>query len=391
MKIFAFALLFIALMPAYAQLKSIEPSAQTGTSAAVVVDNVPLTHTSQVFPFNKAGDIIGKNDIPAQIRQVFKNAEVILEDSNSDFDHIVKLNIHVSSEKYIPQIKRQLALKFPGKTKPAVTYLIYKLWNGADIAMDIVAVSKTTKKNVRYFSKNTAYRSFTTKAAVLPAGGVTYISGQAIKGPLQPGTHGTLQQLDASLKYLGIDKRDVVQIRAFMNTTADINVVEKELAAYFGEAPIPPVVYVEWLSKEYEIEIELIAASPKATTQRDTTVTFLDLPGMAHSPVYSKATQLNFGKRVYFSALYGTTLNDANAQTEEIFLVLKNLMHAAGCDFTHLAKATYFHTTDAGSLALNTIRPQYYYPKQAPAASKAMFKALPDGKMVGMDMIGAAK
>ena len=140
MKIYALALLFTGLMPAYAQLKFIEPAAQTGTSAAVVVDEVPLTHTAQIFPFNKSGEIVGKNNVTVQLEQVFKNAGEILKETNSGFDHIVKLNIHVSAEKYIPEIKRQLALKFAGKTKPAVTYLIYKLWNGADISIDIVGL-----------------------------------------------------------------------------------------------------------------------------------------------------------------------------------------------------------------------------------------------------------
>lgn len=385
MKKHILTLILIGLMPAYAQLTFIQPSAQTGSSAAVIVDDVALTHTARIFPLDKRDEIVGRGNIKAQIAQVFKNAQLILKETHSDFSNLVKLNVHVSSEKFIPEIERQLSLKFPGKTKPAVTYIIYKLWNGADIAIDFVAVSGAKEEKVRYF--NTA----NTKAATLPAGGVTYISGQADKGDLEQATQGTLRQLDASLKHLGIDKHDVVQLKAYMNNTADIGVVEKQLAAYFTPQAIPPVVYVEWVSKEYEIEIELIAATPKSTEKKESAISFLDLPGMVHSPVYSKATQINYGKRIYFSGLYGVTPNNSDAQTAEIFSSLKNMLQATGCDFAHLAKATYFHTDAPASVALNTIRPKYYDPYKAPAATKAMLKAMPEGKSICIDMIGVVK
>jgi enamine deaminase RidA (YjgF/YER057c/UK114 family) len=152
--------------------------------------------------------------------------------------------------------------------------------------------------------------------------------------------------------FLGMGKQDVVQLKAYLNNTADISIVEKELAAYFPANAIPPIVYVEWISKEYEIEIELIAASPATTTTRDSAITFLDLPKMVHSPLYSKAVQVNKGKKIYFSTLYGTTPDNAQAQTEELFGSLKKLLKATGSDFTHLVKATYFHYDVAGSALL---------------------------------------
>jgi enamine deaminase RidA (YjgF/YER057c/UK114 family) len=380
MKYLLLTLFLINSMAVSAQLKYIDPSVKTGSSAAVIVDAAPLVHTGQIFPTNDKGDIA------TQFQQVFSNAAVILSSAGSDLGHLVKLNLHISNEKSIPEIEKLLAVKFKGDHKPAVTYITYQLWNGAAIAMDIVAVSRINTSKVKYIAKDGI-----SIAAILPQGGVTYISGQAIKGNLQEGTHGTLQQLDASLKHLGMGRQDVVQLKAYLNNTADIGIVEKELAAYFPANAIPPIVYVEWVSKEYEIEIELIAASPAVTTTRDSAITFLDLPGMVHSPLYSKAVQVNKGKKIYFSTLYGTTTDNAQAQTEELYASLKNLLQVTGSDFTHLVKATYFHNDITGSAALGVVRPKYYDPNRAPAATKAQLKVMPFGKSVGVDMIGLVK
>jgi enamine deaminase RidA (YjgF/YER057c/UK114 family) len=348
-----------------------------------------LVHTGQIFPIDIKDPLI-KDDISVQLQQVFSNATVILNSAGSDLNHAVKLNIHISNEKSIAEIEKLLANKFKGDHKPAITYITHQLWNGAAVAMDIVAVSRTDGSKVQYVANNNGSGG-ANAAAILPPGGVTYISGQAIKGNLQEGTHGTLQQLDATLKFLGMEKQDVVQLKAYLNKTADISMVEKELAAYFPADAIPPIIYVEWINTEYEIEIELIAASPATTTTRDSAITFLDLPKMAHSPLYSKAVQVNKGKKIYFSTLYGTTPENAQAQTEELFASLKKLLKATGSDFTHLVKATYFHYDVAGSTALGAVRPKYYDPYRAPAATKAQLKVMPFGKSVGVDMIGLVK
>ena len=59
-------------------LKEINPSANTGTSQAVIVDNVPLAHTAQLLPLNKKGALVGRNNLSEQIDQVFKNLSLAL-------------------------------------------------------------------------------------------------------------------------------------------------------------------------------------------------------------------------------------------------------------------------------------------------------------------------
>lgn len=392
MKTCTLVLLLTGLTPAYAQLGFVDSSAATGSSGAVVVDEAPLTHTGQIFPFNKKGDLVGKGDISLQLKQVFKNTEVVLNETGSAITNVVKINVHTSSSSFIPEIQKHFAKVFSGKTKPAVTYITYKLWNGADVGIDVIAVSGNNEKKVQYHQPGSLYKTnLHVQAAILPKGGVTYISGQADKGDLLTGTRGTLKQLDASLKQMGMDKTDVVQLKAYMSTISDIAIVEKEMAEYFKDTTVPPIIYAEWVSHEYPIEIELIAASPAADAKRDSAITYVHFPWMVHSPVYSKATQVNYGKKIYISGLYGVTPNDANAQTQELFLMLKQLLNATGSDFTHLVKATYFHTDAAASTALYNTRLKYYDHNRAPGATKAMLKEMPAGKSISFDMIGVVR
>jgi hypothetical protein len=44
---------------------------------------------------------------------------------------------------------------------------------------------------------------------------------------------------------------------------SDLKVVEEEFAKFFKGNIIPPMVNVEWTSKDPVIEIELIASSPE--------------------------------------------------------------------------------------------------------------------------------
>ena len=147
-------------------------------------------------------------------------------------------------------------------------------------------------------------------------------------------------------------------------------------------------MFVEWQS-EVPIEIELIASAGAATGRESEAIEFLTPPGMKPSPVYAKVTRVNRGSLIYFAGLYPPPYRDAGAQVREVFGELRNLLKLAGGDFKHLAKATYYVTTEDVNKALNDARPDYFDPKRPPAASKALVRgvAMPN-RAFTMDMIG---
>ena len=205
---------------------------------------------------------------------------------------------------------------------------------------------------------------------MMPQGTRIYVAGQAEKGAtLAEATRRTLESLRATLKFLGVRETDVVQLKAFLKPMTDVHDVRRELATFFGSQPVPPVAFVEWESS-LPIEIELIAWGGR--DQSGDPVEFVTPPGMATSTVFSRVARINHSRIIYVSGLYGTKSQDAATETREIFESLRGLLDRTGSDLRHLAKATYYVSTDAASTKLNELRPEFYEPARPPSASKAL-------------------
>ena len=356
-----------------------------GSSDAVIVKNVPLVHTSQIFSLDKRGKFVFKDELQKQIGQIFGNLSKALKIADSGIDQVVKLNIYLKNSTLISEVQTEIGRRFKSGKLPAVSYVTGNLsYPDALISIDAIAVStNSSDNNVKYFN------SGSTQVSILPPGPVVYVSGQAAKGNLTEATLNTLKQLEETLHFLGLEKRDIVQIKSFINPISDLSTVQNVMAEFFKEGTIPPLVNVEWLSKDPLIEIELIASSNRTLSKSNEQLDFITPKGMVHSPVYSKVTRVNYGSKVYVSGLYGNTERGIKSELSDIFDFLDLIMKKSGSDLKHLVKATYYVSNDLHSAALNEIRPKYYDPKRPPAASKAMVKdvgALKAG--VSMDMIG---
>lgn len=359
-----------------------------GATAAVVVDEVPLAHTAQLLPLNEKGRLVGAGNIRLQTEQVLKNLALSLKEVQAGMEDVVKLNVCLHHPGLLPEVQGALQKRF-GSKQPAVSYVTGNLpAAGALLGIDAIAAATRRKgATVTYHhSRQTRFPTTGAGVAVLPAGGAVYISGQADKGPLGPATMGTLRQLDTTLHHLKLTKENIVQVRAFINPMADIRTADSAFTAFFAGASMPPVVYVEWVSKDPLVEIELIAASPAGGTEQ---LEFITPPGMTASPVYAKVTRLNRGKKIYCSSLYGTDTTNAAAEVNSLFMSLKNIVQTAGGNMEHLVKALYYVSDNGTSTSLNEIRRSYYNPQRPPAASKAAVSqlALP-GHGITIDMIG---
>jgi len=363
-----------------------------GASDAVIVDDVPLVHTTQFLPLNNSGNIVGLGDINAQINQVFLNISSALKQAGSKPDQIVKLNIYIRNSSLISAVREQIYKRFKSGKCPTLSFVAGDLSHtDALISMDAIAVSSKIKpEGVNYMlPANLSSVQGVARAAVLPAGPVVYVSGQAVKGELAEATRGTLEQLQATLVSLGLEKKDIVQIKSFIRPMSDLKVVEEEFAEFFEGNNIPPMVNVEWTSKDPVIEIELIASSLNSESKSDQQLDFITPPGMIASPVYCKVTRINYGQKLYISGLYGQVTDNADSELASIFNLMGTILKNTGSDFRHLVKATYYVSNDVHSAKLNEIRPKYYDPLRPPAASKAMVKEVGKPQAgVSIDMIG---
>jgi enamine deaminase RidA (YjgF/YER057c/UK114 family) len=367
-------------------IKYLEPRSDWGSSAAVIVGPAALVHTEQVWSRSTDSPILGET-ASEQMAGALGALEVALRPAGSGLDRIVKLNVYVTGPDAADAARQALARQYSGDARPAVSYVTTRLPDPRMlVALDAVAVSDHDGVNVALYDdrlepdlQGQAY------AAILPVGGRVYIAGQAEPGDLAEATRKTLESLRQTLKFQKLDLSHVVQLKSFLTPMADAAVVRREMRSFFGDRPVPPLVFVEWEST-LPIEIELIAAAPKGDV--DGGIEYGTPPGMDASPVFSRLARTDSTPTIYIAGLYGPANADGTAQVRDIFSQLEKLLAAAGSDLRHLAKATYYVTDEEASAALNKLRPAYYDPQRPPAASKALVSGvgLP-GRTVTLDMI----
>jgi enamine deaminase RidA (YjgF/YER057c/UK114 family) len=353
----------------------VESNPHTGASAAVLVDDVPLLHTTQLFA---AAD--ERKSLDEQVESLFARLELELKYSSAGLADVVKLNFYVASNEAAVAIRKQLVKTFAGEQRPAVSFVVTKLpGDDALVAVDAVAaLSKSTASEVRRGSLS----------AILPKGERIYVSGQAEPGTLLEATKKTLESLSRTLKEYGRSDQDIVQLKCFVTPMESAGLVKEEIVRHFAGQKAPPVSYVEWKSS-LPIEIELVAWGGPATEKPPAElIEYLTPTGFKASPLYCRVGRIHGGGTIFFSDLFADTKADAAGQVQEPFDRLKLLLEKTGSDFKHLAKATYYVTDDEVSKAHNEIRPKFYDPARPPAASKAVVAGTgTEGVRYVMDMI----
>jgi len=347
-----------------------------GDCQAVRVDDAYLLHTAQLLP------TVDINDAKAQTLNLLEQLDAILEPIKSAPSDVVKLNVYVNNIDAQKEFAAQLRRWSPNAT-PAVAYVVSKLPNkSALVACDAVAVARQVK-DIPVKSDREPMQT-----AILPPGDVLYVSGQAEAGSLAEATAATLTSLDRTLNHHQLSKDYIAQVKCFLQPMAQAKIVNREIAKFFGDMPIPPVVHVEWISGSRPIEIEVLAWAPRSKTK--SSVSYSTPPWMKSSPVFSRVARIHGDQRIYISGLYSKATGDGSAQVESIFEQLKAILSDAGSDLRHMAKATYYVSDNDPSTALNRLRPKFYDPNRPPAASKAKVHGVAmSGRGISIDMIAA--
>ena len=360
-------------------------------STAVVVGEVPLLYTAQILPVDGEGRVQG-NDLPGQVEAVFRNLTVVLTAGGTTLDKVVRLNLYAASDDAARAARAAVAARYPGKATPAVSVVAGKLPHpDALVALDAVATTKRTPaaKTAAYVSGPASGKSpRLAEGAILPAGPKVYIAGQAEPGNLREATRKTMASLKATLKHLGMQTSQIAQLKAFVQPMSSAGEARDEISQFFGDEPVPPLVFVEWIST-LPIEIELVAGT--AQTQpagQGSVLEFITPPGMQASPLFSRVVRVNHGRTIYLPGLHAPSAVEPESECREVFTALRGMLEAAGSDFRHLVKATYYVSTEQASQQLNAIRPDYYDPQRPPAASKAVVPGVGvAGRALTLDMI----
>jgi len=379
-----------------AALEAAEPSirylpfdATAGMSQAVIVDQMPLVHTRQLLPLDSAGKVVGAGAADKQIEQVLANLEAVLKDSGSGLDKLIRLNVYALSNEVANRVRVLLDQRLDDAVRPAITSVLTPLpRRGALVAVDAVAAAaeagKTvTRRRCHAVAGNDKYAD----AAVLPPGGIAYLSGAPAEADLTtlPVTK-SMARLMKTLGQLNLKPEHVVQVKVFVDSVTAANDLLPQVQAFFPDQLTPPVVFVRWLAA-LPVEIEMIAQLP-GTGKPAEGVTYFDPPEFLPSNTFSRVALMRAKQQIYFSGLYAGAPCRGETQAQSVFGRLDKFLAKTGSDMRHLVKATYYVSDDDAARWVDRTRPKIFDPTRPPAASKLMvFGVGRPGFTITVDMI----
>ena len=223
------------------------------------------------------------------------------------------------------------------------------------------------------FPRPWAKTSECTDAAVLPRGGIAYLSGQPDEGGLDSSAVSrSMAGLMKTMGHLKISPKDVVQLKVFLRPASSSEEVLGELRKFFPDQLLPPVVFVEWLAA-VPAEIEMIAQLPPSESDKlAEDVVYYTPPEVRPSNTFSKVALLRGDRQILISGLYARVPSRGEPQAVYLFDQLQEVLKKSGSDMRHLVKATYYVSDDDAARWIDRLRPRVYDPLRPPAASKIM-------------------
>jgi enamine deaminase RidA (YjgF/YER057c/UK114 family) len=212
-------------------------------------------------------------------------------------------------------------------------------------------------------------------AAVLPAGGIAYLSGQPAGFELTTlPTTRSMDQLMKTLKQLKLGPEHVAQIKVFLNPISSAEDVLGEVQAFFPDGLTPPVVFVEWLAS-VPVEIEMVAQWSPSDRPAEPVVYF-NPPEYRPSNSFSRAALTWADRQIYIAGLYASKPSRGEPQAHLLFGQLDEVLKKTGSDMRHLVKTNYYTSDDDAARWVDRIRPKIFDPMRPPAASKVMVHGL---------------
>lgn len=363
--------------------------APEGMSQAVIVQNAPLVHTRQLLPLDKAGKLVGEGSVDEQIQQVLDNLEAVLQDCGSSLDKLVRLHVYALAPATISRVRELLSKRLEPSIRPTISAVQTPLpHRGAVVAVDAVAVGADSGEGVVLKRcEAVAGEANLADAAVLPRGGVAYLSGVPDGGSLtESAVDRAMSTLLKTLEHLKLSVEHVAHIKIFLRPVTSADEVLREVQKFFPERKIPPVVFVEWLAT-VPIEIEMVAQLPLSGEPAQS-VEYFTPPEFRPHHIFSRVALMRADRQIFISGLYARVPSRGEPQAKHIFNQLQEILDETGSDMRHLVKATYYVSDDDAARWIDRTRPTIFDPDRPPAASKLMVHAVGmEGRTMTIDMI----
>ncbi len=347
--------------------------APAGMSQAVIVPRMPLVHTRQLFAMDSEGKLVGEDSADKQIEQVLANLEAVLKDSGSGLDKLIRLNVYALSNEAAARVRELLDERLDDAVRPVITSILTPLPpRGALVAVDAVAGAADSGKAVAMKRcESVAGNDKCADAAVLPPGGIAYLSGQPeASGLTVLPTTKSMTRLMKTLGQLGLVPEHVVQVKVFVNPVTSAEDVLGEVQAFFPDGLMPPVVFVEWLAS-MPVEIEMIAQLPPSDKPA-VNVEYFNPPEFRPMDSFSRVALMRADRQIYIAGLYASEPSRGEPQANLLFGQLQEILTRTGSDMRHLVKATYYVSDDDAARWVDRTRFKIFDETRPPAASKLM-------------------
>ncbi len=370
-------------------IRYVPMDAPEGTSQAVIVERMPLVHTRQLFPLSPEGKLAGDGSADKQIEQVLANLEGVLKESGSGLDQLIRVNVYALSTATVTSFREQLSKRLGGSVRPVITSILTPLAHrGALVAVDAVAGAADSGTEVALKRcPSVAGDDKYADTAVLPSGGIAYLSGMPDVSDLTAlATTKSMTNLMKTLGYLKLTPKDVVQVKIFLKPVTSAEEVLREVQKSFPDQIMPPVVFVEWLAS-MPVEIEMIARLPLSDKPAEG-VEYFDPPEYRQSNTFSRVALMRAERQIYISGLYARKPSRGEPQANDLFGRLKEILKETGSDLRHLVKATYYVSDDDAARWIDRARPLLFDESRPPAASKLMVHGVGESqRTMTVDMI----
>ena len=369
--------------------------APVGMSQAVIVQGQPLVHTRQLLPLDREGKPVGEGSVDKQIEQVLNNLEAVLGASGSGLGKLVRLNVYAITPQTVDRVRELLSKRLDPAVRPTIAAVLTPMpRRHALVAVDAIAVGSETGQALALKRCDAvAGDKECADAAVLPRGGVAYLSGVPEESDVAvPAVTKSTSTMCRTLGLLKLSPAQVVQLKVFLRPVTSADETLRELKKFFPGQMTPPVVFVEWNAAP-QAEIELIAQLP-ATDKAAESLEFFTPPDVRPLPIFSRVALVRSERRIYTSGLFARKVANAmtsaggEAQADDVFAQLKEILDRTGSDMSHLAKAMYYVCDPYASRGFDIARPALLDPKRPPAASLIMVHGVgKSGCTLTMDMI----
>jgi reactive intermediate/imine deaminase len=114
-------------------------------SHAFKVEGKKMLFVSGQIPLDGSGNLVGRGDLRAQVKQELENMKLVLEEGGASFSNVVKLNTYLRNFEDFQKhwhIRRELYPQyFPDGVYPPATVVVVTSLYSEDVLVEIEAVA----------------------------------------------------------------------------------------------------------------------------------------------------------------------------------------------------------------------------------------------------------